>query len=313
LKERIYEDATRRKKLYRTSLPPRSGDQLLKLYPAAIEHLKSGEDYFNWTPLKRFDYVKETIELLNTLPKFELESTSNKYTWEDILWWWFSMWFGREYIQPSIAQISRWHQYVSQNFGYRFNWGLGSVISLAAEEAFGDLAPTLKDWPKTGLPWAAFWMKELIIWGTLDPVAAYLLARRVEVTRDDAERRAKEYYDQQPDWQGPDEMLNATRIQRWAAEIPGRVEKLSIPNPPTSIQVHQLLGDFSQASREKWRVVPVETESQIYWFDLAGVALAVSDKTERWLPEFLDAYDFILDVSQREISWELYSRPPSSS
>ena len=308
LKEQIYPDGAQRKRLYRTSLPPRSGDQLLNLYPTVIEHLKTGEYYPNWTNLERFDYIRETIELLNTLPKFEM--ASDKHSWEDILWWWFRMWFGRKSVQPSVAQISKWHSYVSQNFGYRFNWGLGSVISLAAEEAFGDLPPTLGDWPKTGLPWAAFWMKELVIWGTLDPVAAYSLARRIEVTRDKAEEKAQEYYDQQPDWQDTDEVLNATEIQRWAAELPGRDrdEELSIPNPPASIQVQQLLRDFSQTSHQKWRVVPIETASQIYWFDPAGFALAVSDKNERWLPEFLDVYDFTLDVSQKRISWELYSR-----
>jgi hypothetical protein len=306
LRERIYSDDAQRQKLYRTSLPPRSGDQLLKLYPIVVEHLKTGEAYLNWTNLQRFEYIKKTIELISSLHKFQLELTSQKHSWEDILWWWFRLVFGKKPIRPSVAQISKWHQYVSQNFGYRFNWGLGSIISLATEKTFGDVPPTLKDWPRTDLPWAAFWMKELVIWGTLDPVAAYLLARRIEVTRDEAEERAQAYYDQYPDWQDPDEVLDATAIQQWAAELPGQDEALQIPNPPTPIRVRQLLRDFSQSSKEKWRVVPVKTKSHIYWFDPAGAALAISNRNERWLPEFLDTHDFFLNVSSREISWDRY-------
>ncbi|MEK9209637.1 S8 family serine peptidase [Sphingomonas sp. 2378] len=34
-------------------------------------------------------------------------------------------------------------------------------------------ALTIDDWPRSGLPWIAFWLKELVNWGTLDPVAAF--------------------------------------------------------------------------------------------------------------------------------------------
>ena len=53
----------------------------------------------------------------------------------------------------------------------RFCWGLGSVIGLATDELHAGrlLAPRLEDWPRTGLPWVVFWLKELIHWGTLEP------------------------------------------------------------------------------------------------------------------------------------------------
>src|SRR5271166_6117050 len=48
----------------------------------------------------------------------------------------------------------------------------GCIIALAENEAHGDtLQPTtLEDWDQTTLPWIALWLKELIVWGTLDPV-----------------------------------------------------------------------------------------------------------------------------------------------
>ena len=52
---------------------------------------------------------------------------------------------------------------------------------------------SLADWPHTGLPWIVFWLKELLQWGTLDPVAAYLLNRQYEVTRFEANKAAEDY------------------------------------------------------------------------------------------------------------------------
>src|SRR3546814_14720855 len=56
----------------------------------------------------------------------------------------------------------------------------------------------IADWPLSGLPWIGFWLKELISWGTLDPVAAFLLARGDAVDRPQAELDAKAYYAGRP-------------------------------------------------------------------------------------------------------------------
>ena len=58
--------------------------------------------------------------------------------------------------------------------------GLGSIIGLLLDAGEGEQpirALEIGDWPRSGLPWIAFWIKELITWGTLEPVAAFLLAR----------------------------------------------------------------------------------------------------------------------------------------
>ena len=55
----------------------------------------------------------------------------------------------------------------------------------------GHLEPTtLEIWPQTGLPWIVFWLKELIVWGTHNPVAAYLLTTGIAETQRDAQRIA---------------------------------------------------------------------------------------------------------------------------
>ena len=47
--------------------------------------------------------------------------------------------------------------------------------------------PTLETWrATTGLPWIGFWFRELLRWGTLDPLVAFALAQGLARTRDEA-------------------------------------------------------------------------------------------------------------------------------
>ena len=63
---------------------------------------------------------------------------------------------------------------------------LALLLDLGADEQ-PIRALEIDDWPRSGLPWIAFWLKELITWGTLDPVAAVLLARGDAIDRPQAE------------------------------------------------------------------------------------------------------------------------------
>jgi hypothetical protein len=93
----------------------------------------------------------------------------------------------------NVIDVSAWYKYVSDNFIFRFNWGLGSVVALVIDEIFNGelLEPSLESWPLLRLPWIVLWLKELITWGTLEPVAAYLLSKNMETTRASAEEMAK--------------------------------------------------------------------------------------------------------------------------
>jgi len=132
------------------------------------------------------------------------------------------------------------------------------------DDAFGENnhhMPTLEDWSRTGLPWIVLWLKELIVWGTLDPVAAYLLARGVYVTRPEAEEAAREYYENQSYTQMPNEILNAASIRNWTNKQI-RKDKTNSTSPLATLDV-ELLRDFKANSRRRWRVVPVEVDEDI--------------------------------------------------
>ncbi len=306
LKSTIYPDAVQRRRLYRTSSPPRYGNQMLELYPTIMQHLKSGEEYALQTSEQRFDYIQKAVDLLGTLPKFALSKTIGRKSavWQNVLHWWLNPAFGIAPATPS--EISEWYDYASHNFVYKFNWGLGSIIALAGDEAVQGmfLEPSLEYWPKVQLPWVVFWLKELIIWGTLEPVAAYLLATGIKGTRKDAEEAAALYYSERSN-QIADELLNARTIQSWVDIQYGQKPQALSNRPPDHIKV-DLLRDFSKVDNQQWRVVPLEVESDIYWFDPAGFPLAVCRKPKGWESSYLNMYDFLLDTTRVVVSSNPY-------
>lgn len=302
LKSTIYPEVAQRRRLYRTSLPPRSGNELLKVYPTVIEHLKSGEEYAIWTKDKRYEYIQTVVGLIGSLPKFELSKKAGRkiVAWQDVLRWWLDP--ASDIAPQTTSEISDWYDYVSQNFGYRFCWGLGSVLALAGDDAHGGIIieSTLQDWPLLQLPWVAFWLKELIIWGTLEPVAAYLLAKNIKTTRGDAEEAAELYYNEQYH-PIPDELLNAATIRNWIEAQYRQNHYAASTKPPEYIKV-DLLRDFSKVTNTQWRVIPIEVDNEIHWLDPAGFPLAICRKPKDWEPYNLNTFDFVLDTSNAVIS-----------
>jgi hypothetical protein len=294
LRERIYPEPNRRRRLYRTSLPPRSGSRLLDIESNIRQHLLSGIEYDSWAD-EKFGFIRDTVSLLGQVSVFAPVAGQGD-SWEEQLRWWLL--HSHSGIQPRDTQVAKWHKSVNQNFIYRFNWGFGSIVALAIDEAFGGqvLEPRLEDWPLTGLPWIVFWMKELITWGTLEPVAAYLLARVDEVTiRSQAEIYAAQYKAEIVD-EDPNERLNATRIRDWVQrEFASESLSREQIRPPAQIPVAQLLRNFSRFPGKDWRVVPVICGDEISWLDPAGFPLARSTKPENWQNYFLKRWDFKLN------------------
>jgi hypothetical protein len=299
LKSTIYPNKDLRRQLYRTSLSPRAGNQLLLLYPNIKAYLSTGDQYVRWSTDAKFNYIRGIVERIGTLPKFRYSEKAgrSKVEWVEVLRWWLSP--SSVEKKPRKEQISAWHNYVSQNFAYRFNWGLGNILALVIDESHeGELRETkLEDWPLTGLPWIVFWVKELLVWGTLEPVAAYLLSQGLEITRPEAEQTAKRYYEEQLESMNPNDVLNATTIRDWTmAQLEAkRIPNTSVAPPWLSVK---LLRNFTRTSNQFWRVVPVEVGKEIYWNDPGGFALAVCERPEDWDASYLARYDFTLDSSR---------------
>ena len=119
------------------------------MHPKNIDKQKEKKDG------KKKDKVAQ-METLNFLFGSPSEQTEENIDCQDVLRWWLSP--RDALIKPKRRKVSDWHDYVSKAFTYRFNWGLGSLISLAMDEAFeGKIyIPSLEDWPSTKLPWSIF-------------------------------------------------------------------------------------------------------------------------------------------------------------
>lgn len=299
----VYPTVIERRRLYRTSLPPRFGKRLLTLYPSIRDRLRAGGDYAIWEADKRFEYVASVVEAVRDIPSFR---SDNKYAakvkgWRELLGWWLRP--GHPNPGPKKDDSSTWYRHVNDHFIYRFNWGLGSILALALDEAHGGLPapPSLTEWPRTGLPWVAFWLKELIVWGTLDPVAAYLLANGLARTRKTAEASAQNFYRFARDTATANELLNPNTIQAWAQDRYPESHMSSVGNsPPIEIEA-MMMRDFSAALDRRFRVLPVQRDGELYWTDPAGYTLAKSTAPGTWDSLWATSFDFVLDAKRARV------------
>lgn len=297
----IYPERPQRHRYYKATLPPRDAESLFDLIDGAREHLASGEDFATWDAQARFEYVAGIVDLVSSMPKFRLSSKvgrSKKTTWREVLGWWLLPEDPPK--SPTPKQVADWHNYVAAEFGYRFNWALGSLMSLITDEATEDpLSP--EDWDQTGLPWAVLWIKEMIMWGTLEPVGAYLLARGQADTRPEANELASEYYIFQAEAGDDGPLLSPEAVRAWAmaqAETATRGESRRPPDRMEAVLAREFEGD---AALRTWRVLPVKRDQTLDWRDPAGFVLGTSVAPTEWRQDFAQQYDFFLEPQSDQV------------
>lgn len=70
----LYPDPNRRRQLYKTSFPPRSGTILLDRVDEIRTILQAGSDYADRTPEQQFQFVRSVIALLGEVPAFRVST-----------------------------------------------------------------------------------------------------------------------------------------------------------------------------------------------------------------------------------------------
>ena len=293
-----YPEAAQRRRIYKTSLSPRSAAALLDNLATIKEKILEGTGYTDFTHEERFIFVKEVLALLSQVPSFHISTQLGRRRdfreWTTLLRWWLAK--GTLPQQPEPGEITRWFEFVAQNFIYRGTWGLGSLVGLLLDLADGDtpVRPLeIADWPRSGLPWIAFWLKELITWGTLEPVAAFLLARGNAMDRQEAEAEARIYYEELPAGLDPNEKLNPQRIRAFVEERRPRQQGADRVSE-VSIRIRLEKGRNAYIN-PKMSVVPIEIENRLIWIDPAGYTVARSPKPADWI-EKPSQYSFELNV-----------------
>jgi hypothetical protein len=210
--------------------------------------------------------------------------------------------------QPDPKQVTTWYDFVAQNFIYRGAWGLGSAIGLLMEPPEGGepiRALEIADWPRSGLPWIAFWIKELLTWGTLEPVAAFLLARGDALNRTEAEADALDYYNSLPEYElDPNAALDPRAIGQWVDTR--RIRGNEGINAARELMIDATLvrpaGDYSAT---ELIVSPLEGDDGVVWIDPAGYVVARSERPDDW-PTVPSNFEFTLDVENTTIAGTAY-------
>ncbi len=299
----LYPDRDSRRRIYRTGLPPSTAFQLIDEFSEIETVMAEGQDYATLDRDQQFNYVVSVVIALGGIPRFNM---GEREAWEPILRWWL----GHDATQyPSAGQIADWHRYVGTWFSYRCCWGIGSVIGYAYERiSDGQLQPMSLDvWESLGLPWVVFWLKELLSWGTQDPVAAFLLARGVRLTRGEAEQTANSYY-LSSYATTRDDPLDARSIRDWVeAQFPGqasattRIAERTFRAQVTDLEVLNRGTEF--------RVLPLRKKAGVAWTDIAGYVLAESYEDVATAIQAFDTtlYDFILKPDEQRVlvTWYL--------
>lgn len=303
-----YPDGDERRQIYKTSLPPRSARVLIKMESEVRSKLLEGVHYAIWNQEQKFQFIRAVLECMSRVPAFRISTSvgrqRNFQDWPQVLRWWVAK--GTLERQPAAARIGAWYDFVAQNFVYRGTWGLGSIIGLSFDRDVGASRRALRidDWPESGLPWIAFWLKELLTWGTLEPVAAFLLARGLAVDRPEAEAQAGGYYADLPLDLEVGEWLNPRRIREW---IEGRRgSPPSVPERKSEIAVQAVLQRPAfEYVYSRVAVTPLWRGKQLIWIDAAGYDVARSVMPDEW-PQEPSSYVFTLDVLKERVIGECY-------
>ena len=303
-----YPAADERRRLYKTSLTPRSAKLLLESAEAIRVKLSQGADYARWTVEEQFVFIRDVLAFLSEIPVFAIETKlgrkKNFDDWPMLLRWWLAK--STLVRQPRPNEVANWYAFVANNFIYRGTWGLGSVIGLLLDTTDGGQpirALEIGDWPMSGLPWIGFWLKELISWGTLDPVAAFLLARGDAIDRPQAELDAKAYYEGRPAGADANALLDPRTIRAWVeARQPARAARTGTAKIVIEVECVRPAEAYRQ---QRLVVLPLVEVDAIIWLDPAGYEVARSVKLGDW-PEKPSLFQFELLVAVSVVIGEPY-------
>jgi hypothetical protein len=283
----IYPDKRERRKLYRLGLRPAKGRAFLKVSDDIEAILRNQTQYHISEDAKRLQFFTTIIShLVHTKAiTFSTRFKGLNDNWEMILAWWLQL---PGSVGPEADAVRKWLGFACENFEYRASVAIEGVLSLVWDRVCGEdeaQLPSLKEWrEKTDLPWIAFWCSELLRWGTLNPLTAFLLSTRDCTNRVAASFRSAAY----EDWLSSrniseDESISPLVIKSWHDEFSKNklleFEKDSSIKKRKEFKV-QLLEIFPPNTT--YAVFPAYVKGKILWFDPAGYLLAecVLDETD---------------------------------
>ncbi|MFA6243350.1 MAG: DEAD/DEAH box helicase, partial [Candidatus Hydrogenedentales bacterium] len=177
----VYPDAAERKRLYDYGYSPHVGRRFEAVAGIIRDVLEDTQDYGTLADEQRLAIFASLGDAIadDGGYGFSIRDTeigrSLYANWRGVLSWWMGM-AGES---PKPQNLRAWQTFVSDNLEFRLGVAIGAVVTRAWSEGTDNPldTPTLDLWKNvTGLPWFAFWAKELLRWGTLDPFVAFALS-----------------------------------------------------------------------------------------------------------------------------------------
>lgn len=302
----IYNEKSTRHEYYYIGLPPRDCISMIEIIPRMKELFFEASNFAIWNSQEKVSYFIRVINSLREVSSFSFAEFKGKTSWTDILSWWLSP--NEALKQPTYKSVSNWYSYASTNFIFKMNWALGSILGYILENDGGE-GQTLVKWKKSGLPWALIWFKELITWGTLDPVVSFAMSNKLAFTRSDASIMATKYWKNYKSQEINDDSLDPRKISDWLSTL--RESSIFGFNPDCynipllEIKVN-LVDDFSDFKDVELHVFPITNENTIFWIDPAGFKLAKSEIFDGWTEIDPIKTDFLLVPNQKKVYWRDY-------
>jgi len=212
--------------------------------------------------------------------------------WHEVLAWWMAH---VDAPVPPADNLRAWQIFVADNLEFRLGIAIGAVVAHRWTEESTDpfATPTLDTWKTVSdLPWFAFWAKELLRWGTLEPFVAFALSQGIARSRDDAanlKAQFIEWIERQPDVAAEgEELIDPRNFLKWSRSRP--------PAVPAQSAARIVDADLSgtDGNLGRYAVIPLRKNGGLRWIDPAGYELATSQERQGMLGPEIYAQDFDL-------------------
>ncbi len=298
--ETFYPTSEERKRLYHYGFTPLIGRRFEALFEPILAILAASVGYGSLDAEARINIFEDIGHLLAADRGYGFRVRASVgdqailESWPDVLGWWMNE---PEVPGPGPKELRSWQRFTSDNLEFRMGVAIGAVTARIWQEGADNAlaAPSLDTWKDTtGLPWFAFWARELLRWGTHEPFVAFALSQGVAKTRDEATERSDEY----KTWllaetgkQEPEDLIDPQLFLRWRA---------SLPHTDAAAQASRTFSaslSGTDGRHDRYSVTPIVRDGSIRWLDPAGFELAFSTDRVEAIPAKAASDDYVLEAS----------------
>jgi len=281
--EREYPERAERRLLYMLGLPPHAGKSFTATATALESLLEGGNEYGALEANEKGAYLAEIVDMVrqDTSLGFKppLTATDEKIqrAWKDVLQWWL----GLKQHGPSPSKLRNWMRFIQNQFDHRTGMAVGGTLAAVWDRTGITNAPTPESWAKeTSLPWISYWCRDLLRWGTVEPMVAYLLSRGRIVSREGGDVYVSEFnsWKTANGYSDPEDSINPQLIAAWYSERFDWDESAhkGLSTPPAS-KVSFTPDPPFQGIQESLMAWPMTVDSNTWWMEPAGYRIGISD------------------------------------